>query len=71
MIKKETTNMIKSVMPLIIYVLTLAVIICAVIVVATCLKIGLGFLPSLIAVYCTTATLSRAYNLYLNNKESK
>ena len=55
-----------------IYGLTLAVIICSVFVVATFEPNKLlGYLPTLIAVYCTTATLSRAYNLYLNNKESK
>ena len=64
--------MIKTAMPLIIYVLTLAVIICSVIVVATFEPNKLlGYLPILIAVYCTTATLSRAYNMYLKDKEPK
>ena len=70
MIKKETTNMIKTAMPLIIYVLTLAVIICAVITALDYDK-AFGRLLVLIAVYCTTATLSRAYNMYLKDKESK
>ena len=59
----------------VIYGLTLAVIVCSILVF---IKFDfdrvnriLGYLPILIAVYCTTATLSRAYNLYLNNKESK
>ena len=66
--------MSKTVMSLI-YGLTLAVIVCSILVF---IKFDfdrvdsiLGYLPILIAVYCTTATLSRAYNLYLNNKESK
>lgn len=71
MIKKETTNMIKTAMPLIIYGFTLAVIICSVVIVFFYEDKMLRDLSVLIAVYCTTATLSRAYNMYLNNKESK
>lgn len=59
----------------VIYGLTLAVIVCSILVFTKfdfdSVDIVLGYLPILIAVYCTTATLSRAYNLYLNNKESK
>lgn len=55
----------------VIYGLTLAVIVCSILVFIKFDFDVLGYLPILIAVYCTTATLSRAYNMYLNNKESK
>lgn len=52
--------------------LTLAVIVCSILVFVYFDhdKI-LGFLPILIAVYCTTSSLSRVYNLYVKYEEDK
>ena len=53
-------------------VLTLAVIVCSILVFVYFNndKI-LGFLPILIAVYCTTSSLNRVYNLYVKYEEDE
>ena len=53
-------------------VLTLAVVVCSILVfVYFDFDRYLGYLPILIAVYCTTSSLSRIYNMYVKYAEDE
>ena len=63
---------ISSIALIILCALTLAVIVCSLIVLVNFeWNKFLGYLPILIVVYCTTSSLSRVYNLYVKYEEDK
>ena len=61
-----------SIVPIILCVLTLSVVVCSILVFVDFDHDKLlGYLPILIAAYCTTSSLNRTYNMYVKHKESK
>lgn len=65
---KELNNMKSSKMPYILCSLMFVVMYCSGMVIATFEPNKLlGYLPLLIAVYCTESSISRTYNLFVNH----